>query len=95
MIKHIVFWKINEDLDKAVVLPKMKEQLLSLQGKIEGLKSMEIGYNFNNGDFDIALYSVFESKEALEVYANHPSHLVVKKFVHSVIINRASVDYEI
>ncbi len=95
MIKHIVFWQIKDDLGKQIVMPKMKEMLLSLVGKIDGLKSMEVGFNYNGGEYDIALYSVFENKEALAVYANHPDHLVVKKYVHEVIKGRTAVDYEI
>lgn len=95
MIKHIVFWQIKDELEKQIVMPKMKEMLLSLVGKIDGLKSMEVGFNYNGGEYDIALYSVFENKEALAVYANHPDHLVVKKYVHEVIKGRTAVDYEI
>ena len=95
MIKHIVCWKIKEELEKPFVMPKMKEMLLSLQGKIDGLISMEVGFNYNGGEYDIALYSVFESKEALALYADHPDHLVVKKYVHEVISDRTAVDYEI
>lgn len=95
MIKHIVFWQIKDDLEKQIVMPKMKEMLLSLVGKIDGLKSMEVGFNYNGGEYDIALYSVFENKEALAIYANHPDHLVVKKYVHEVIKGRTAVDYEI
>lgn len=95
MIKHIVFWKIKPELEKQVVMPKMKAMLLSLLGKIDGLVSMEIGFNYNGGEYDIALYSTFSSKEALSFYADHPEHLVVKKYVHEVICDRAAVDYEI
>lgn len=95
MIKHIVFWKIKEDLEKSVVMPKMKEILLDLKNKVDGIIDMEVGFNYNGGDFDIALYSVFKDKEALMIYADHPDHLIVKKYVHEVICNRAAVDYEI
>lgn len=95
MIKHIVFWQIKDELEKQIVMPKMKQMLVSLVGKIDGLVSAEVGFNYNGGDYDIALYSVFESKEALALYADHPEHLVVKKYVHEVIKGRTAVDYEI
>ena len=69
MIKHIVFWQIKDELEKQIVMPKMKQMLVSLVGKIDGLVSAEVGFNYNGGDYDIALYSVFESKEALGVNA--------------------------
>ena len=42
-----------------------------------------------------ALYSELESREALDIYATHPAHMEVKKFVHSVICERANCDYEV
>ena len=95
MIKHIVFWQIKDDLQKQIVMPKIKEMLTGLVGKIDGLISAEVGFNYNGGEYDIALYSVFENKEALAIYADHPEHLIVKKYVHEVIKGRTAVDYEI
>lgn len=95
MIKHIVFWRVREDNEKENNMKIMREKLTSLVGVVPGLISAEVGFNYNPKGFDIALYSVFESKEALDRYQIHPAHLEVKKFVHSVIIDRACADYEI
>lgn len=95
MIKHLVFWRVRDDEDKQKNMKKMRELLTSLVGVVPGLVSAEVGFNYNPKGFDIALYSVFESKEALDGYQIHPAHLEVKKFVHSVIIDRACADYEI
>lgn len=95
MIKHIVLWKIREDSDKQKNMEKMRDLLTSLVGVVPGLISAEVGFNYNPKGFDIALYSVLESKEALDGYQIHPAHLEVKKFVHSVITDRVCADYEI
>lgn len=95
MIKHIVFWNIRDDAEKQNNMEKMRELLTSLVGIVPGLVSAEVGFNYNPKGFDVALYSVFDSKEALESYQIHPAHLAVKKFVHSVIIDRVCADYEI
>ncbi len=95
MIKHIVFWKIRDNEDKQSNMEHIRKILTDLVGIVPGLISAEVGFNYNPAGFDIALYSVFESKEALEDYQVHPAHLEVKKFVHSVITERAVADYEI
>ena len=95
MIKHIVFWKIRNDENKQQNMEHMKTILTNLVGVVPGLISAEVGFNYNPNGYDIALYSVLESKEALDGYQEHPAHLEVKKFVHSVITDRAVTDYEI
>ena len=95
MIKHIVFWNIRNDENKESNMKEMRKKLTSLVGVVPGLISAEVGFNYNPKGYDVALYSVFESKEALDGYQVHPEHLKVKEFVHSVITVRACADYEI
>lgn len=95
MIKHIVFWNIRNDENKESNMKEMRKKLTSLVGVVPGLISAEVGFNYNPKGYDVALYSVFESKEALDGYQVHPEHLNVKEFVHSVITERACADYEI
>lgn len=95
MIKHIVFWKVRDDENKQKNMENMRKFLTDLVGVVPGLISAEVGFNCNPNGYDIALYSVLESKEALDGYQVHPAHLEVKKFVHSVITDRAVTDYEI
>lgn len=90
MIKHIVFWNIRNDENKESNMKEMRKKLTSLVGVVPGLISAEVGFNYNPKGYDVALYSVFESKEALDGYQVHPEHLKVKEFVHSVITERAS-----
>ncbi len=94
MITHIVFWNVKDDEDKQANMEHMREILTALVGKVDGLISAQVGFNFNPNGYDLALYSTFESKEALEAYQIHPEHLKVKKFVHSVITDRCVVDFE-
>ena len=97
MIKHIVFWSLQETVQgrsKKENFALMKEKLEGLVGIVPGLRSAEVGFNNNGGAFDVALLSEFDSKEALAAYRVHPAHLEVQKFVHSVICDRAAVDFE-
>jgi hypothetical protein len=95
MVKHIVFWKIKEDLDQEGVYEEMKIRVEDMNGKIPGLVKVELGKDFSSGDasFEVALYSELESQEALSIYQEHPVHQHVKEFIGAVTSERAVVDY--
>lgn len=92
MVNHIVFWNLSdkENADKNAAL--MKEKLEGLCGVVPGLASAKVYRSF--GGYDVALISRLDSREALEVYQNHPAHLKVKEFVHTVVSERAACDFE-
>lgn len=99
MVKHIVLWRLKdfaEGADKAANAGKIKVALEGLQGRIPGLVSIEVGVDFERSAaaFDVALYSVFESREALAAYQVHPEHKKVADFILRVRSERAVVDYE-
>jgi len=100
MIKHIVFWRLNECAyanDKQTNLQILKEKLLAMQGKVNGLIKVEVGFDFSNekDSCDVVLYSEFENKEALHRYQIHPDHEDIKKWISEVRFERRVVDYEI
>lgn len=97
MVKHIVMWNIKEDENKAEVLKTLKQKLEGLAHKIDVLKKIEIGFNYNlvPSAHDVVLYSEFLSKEDLEAYIVHPAHQEVGLYVKSVVKDRVVVDYEI
>ncbi len=99
MIKHIVFWKLKDEAhgnDKETNALLIKEKLEALNGKIEGLISVEVGINFldSEANYDVALYSEVASKEALDVYQNHPLHQAILPFVREAVNSRVAVDYD-
>lgn len=99
MIKHIVLFKLkefeNED-QKAVVSNKIKHTLLALKEKIEVLKYIEVGQNYElmSSSYDICLITHFETLMDLDVYRTHPEHLKVVELVSLNSTGRAVVDYE-
>jgi quinol monooxygenase YgiN len=96
MIKHVVMWKLYEE-NKATNAQIIKEKLEALVGVIPGLLEVEVGIDFNKSDaaFDVVLYSVLESRAALEAYQIHPAHQAVVPVVKAVSSQRAVVDYEV
>lgn len=100
MVKHIVFWNLKEEAlgnSKETNAMLVKQKLEALNGKIEGLLKLEVGFDYSKGEMsgDVALYSEFESKEALDFYQQHPEHKAVQSFVMEVRKSRIVVDYEI
>ena len=94
MVKHIVLYTFKEGVDKEKAVAIIKEQLEPLVGVIPGLQHMEIRAAYQGG-MDYALYSEFESKEALAAYAQHPAHLAAKEHFWHFLNTRVAADYEV
>ena len=100
MIKHIVMWRLKEGAhgnDRATNAGLIKTMLEALQGQIPGLLKIEVGIDFSKTDasYELALYSEFESRAALEAYQIHPAHKAVLPFIGEARSERVMADYEI
>ena len=93
MVKHIVLYTFKEDVDKEAAIKIIASVLEPLVGKIPGLLHMEIRGAYQGMDY--ALYSEFESKQALTDYAVHPLHLEAKTHFHHFLATRVAADYEV
>ena len=97
MIKHIVMWRLREDIDKKAAAEAIKRELEALVSVIPELKSARVGINFNNTDTvsDIVLETEFLSKDDLDTYQAHPAHKRVgAEFVRPNVSERRVCDYE-
>ena len=94
MIVHIVMFKFKEE-NKVSNIKKVEVELKGLLNKIDELKMIEVGVNFNQSEraFDLSLYSTFETKDDLKAYAVHPEHLKVVELIKSVTTESKVVDY--
>ena len=93
MVKHIVMYTLKEGVNKEEAVALIASCLEPLVGQIPGLTHMEIRRAYQGMDY--ALYSEFESKEALSAYAVHPLHLQAKEQFHHLLASRVSADYEV
>jgi hypothetical protein len=100
MIRHIVLFKLmktgdNESFES--IRRQVKERLESLPGKIEVIRSMEVGINVVHSDraYDVALVSTFDSLDDLETYRVHPDHQEVVRFIGTVKDHTAAVDFHV
>ncbi|MBN2618537.1 MAG: Dabb family protein [Spirochaetales bacterium] len=93
MIKHVVIWKLKEIEDG----PKLKKEIDSLNGQIPGLISIETGLDLNRSSAagDLILISIHESKDALDLYQDHPLHVKVRDKIVEAVTSRIVVDFEV
>ena len=99
MVKHIVFFKLKDEVpetDKLVVMNKFKEAIEALPAKISVIRKIEVGLNMNPGEsWHIALYSEFDNLDDVKFYATHPDHVAAGKIIAEAKESRSCVDYEI
>jgi len=93
MVKHIVLYTLKEGVNKEEAVKIIKDQLEHLVGVIPGLTHMEIRQAYQGVDY--ALYSEFESRDALAAYANHPAHLAAKDHFWDFLDTRVVADYDL
>ncbi len=81
MVKHVILWKLKEELnasEKASVKAGIKNGLEGLKGVVPGLLEIHV---FTEGlassNADVMLDSSFTDEAALKGYAIHPAHVEV------------------
>lgn len=99
MVKHVILWKVKEDITgeaKEKVLREMKEQLEALVGKVPGLLRLEIvAKPLASSNADVMLDSELESEAALNGYQSHPDHVAAaNNYVRPFMDVRLCMDYE-
>ncbi len=99
-VKHIVAWKLKDELSGAVkdeFIAQMKERLLSLPPVIPQILSFEFGTDtkFDSTAFDCVLIATFASYESLSIYKNHPAHKEVSHWIRQNISSRSVVDFNL
>ncbi|WP_044206486.1 Dabb family protein [Flammeovirga sp. OC4] len=96
MINHTVLFKLKEETT-ATQKQELIDALQALGGKIDELKEIQVKENFSDRSkgFDVVLYSIFDSKEALEAYQVHPAHVkVVGENVKPILADILVADIE-
>lgn len=95
MIAHIVLFKLKEATPEGI--EKAKEILMSMDGKVEMLRHLEVGVDVIRSErsADIALYTKFDSLEDLQAYQVHPYHAnEVAAYMRSVCSSVVAADYQ-
>ena len=100
MVRHVVMWRFKDAAlgkTKSENMTVVRDALYSLVSVIPEIKRMEIGFDIMGTDMsmDLMLLTEFNSVEEMKIYANHPEHLNVSKYVRKVIETRVVLDCEI
>ncbi len=99
MIQHTVMWKLVEltDTERDAAIDRFREDLGALVGVVPGLVSVALTPDVRDveSNFDVALISIHESREALATYQSHPAHVAVGTWWGSLVNQRGAVDGEI
>lgn len=93
MIKHIVFFQFPQPTQK--LCETLKSKLESMVGKIEVLKSLEVGIDIGRSErsFDAVLITTHDDLEGLQAYAVDPIHQEVVAWIKGQNIVTKVVDY--
>jgi len=100
MVKHVILWKLKEELtpeEKRSVKQGIKEGLEGLAGQIPGLVEIKVNINgLSSSNADLMLDSTFVDEESLKAYAVHPAHVAVADGkVRPYTAVRSCLDYEV
>lgn len=95
MITHIVFFKLGDPSPDNIAATR--NRLLSMSGKIPGIRHFEVGIDVVRSErsYDLALVTRFDSLADLKAYQEHPLHAgEVVPHLKSVCSSIIAVDYE-
>ena len=98
MIKHIVFFRFTEDLNRAERRER-SEELSSIFLPLKSLPSVsdyKVGINLSLSDYawDVAIDSTFKSLEAFELYSKSPEHKEAIRLGKKFEKEKSVVDYK-
>ena len=95
MIRHIVMFRIKDEYKDEI--PQLVRNFYGMKGKIEGMLELEAGADILHSErsYDLALVTLFESREAFDAYQTHPAHMPVKKRMHEVRSGSVACDFEV
>lgn len=98
MIRHIILWKLREDIpecEREACRAEAKRRLESLNGRIDGLIKLRVATApLDTSSADMMLESEFETVGALEGYQTNPLHLEAAGYVRSIVSQRLCLDFE-
>jgi len=100
VVRHIVMWTLKEEAEGAAAAENaavMKEKLEALNGRIEGLKHLEVSFDIVAAEPEchVVLCSEHDDVDALNFYQTHPEHQACVAFVKKVAATRKVLDYVI
>jgi len=92
MFRHVVSFKLAEDKKDMVV--EARKRLMALDA-IPQVKSVQVGIDDLKSErsYDFVLIMDFDNWDTYKEYDQHELHLPVREFIHSIVSESVSVDY--
>ena len=98
MVKHIVLFRLKEDLaqdEKESVMERFKTAIEALPAYIPAIRRIFVGLNMNPDEqWEICIDSEFDTPDDVKAYAAHPRHLAAASILEGYKQDRACTDYE-
>lgn len=100
MVKHIILWKLKDELstaEKETVKAGIKEGLEGLVGQVPGLLEVKVTIDgvLASSNADVMLDCTLDTAESLKGYAVHPAHVAVADGkVRPYTCVRTCIDFE-
>jgi hypothetical protein len=92
-------WKLSADdqAQRDADAEAIRDALESLRGVIPAIVSLRVSPNVVpvDGNFDLGLFSEFETADDLVSYIEHPAHQAVVPLIRARVSGRAAVDLEV
>lgn len=98
-IVHLVSWRLNgpTPAERAVQAQQIVQAFAAIRDQVSGLLRLDVGSNVIEAPdaWDVAAVMLFESREALTAYLDHPAHLAIKSLVAPLRSARSQIDFEL
>jgi hypothetical protein len=100
MIRHVVLWRLADELRRDTSLMDMvpiHRSVEAMQAQVPGLLRADIARVSADGadGVDLAFYCEFASWDALRDYEDHPLHLEFRRLIGPLRTERRVADYEV
>ena len=100
MVRHVIMWNMKDGLsadESRKAKADIRDALEALKGVVPGLLEINVVTEpLETSNADLLLDSLFEDREALAVYADHPAHVRVKdELVVPNVKSRVCMDFEV
>ncbi|MGN0027047.1 Dabb family protein [uncultured Clostridium sp.] len=96
MIRHVCMFTLKDD-NKEKNIADFFEKIEKLRD-LDTIKKFNVVRNVENtpdSNYDVALIFDFDNVETLDQYQTCPEHLEFAKFLATIKVDRACIDYEI
>lgn len=97
MVRHIVIFKLKEEIDaqkRKEVMENFRDGIVALPAVIDYIRDIRVDFNINADEAcDICLTSTFDSLEDVKAYSVHPSHKAVQGGLKPYVAVRSCVDF--